>query len=114
MAKSKLKPPADINEKEFVSIPDVPAQTEEKPEVVVPIVDEETEPESITVEIEQEGNQLYSFKNGELKTVEEKPEEQKAESDEVFFLRRILYIQHSGGFGRHLDEIIYERIKSLA
>ncbi len=40
------------------------------------------------------------------------PIEEK-ESDEILFLRRILHIQHTGGFGRHLDDIIYERIKEL-
>ena len=32
---------------------------------------------------------------------------------EVGFLKRILHIQHNGGFGRHLDDIINERIKML-
>ena len=32
---------------------------------------------------------------------------------EIEFLQRILNIQHTGGFGRHLDEIIYERIKRM-
>ena len=32
---------------------------------------------------------------------------------EVEFLKRILNIQHTGGFGRHLDTIINERIKSI-
>ncbi|MCL5460372.1 hypothetical protein M3M33_17170, partial [Loigolactobacillus coryniformis] len=36
------------------------------------------------------------------------------EKDEVLFLKRILHIQHSGGFGRHLDDIIYDRIKELS
>jgi hypothetical protein len=35
------------------------------------------------------------------------------ESDEVLFLRRILNIQYSGGFGRHLDDLLNERIKQL-
>lgn len=38
---------------------------------------------------------------------------EQTESDEILLLRRILHIQHTGGFGRHLDEIIYERIKEL-
>jgi len=32
---------------------------------------------------------------------------------EIKFLERLLHIQHSGGWGRHLDEIINDRIKSL-
>lgn len=41
---------------------------------------------------------------------EEKVEE---ESDEILFLLRILDIQESGGFGRHLHQLINERIKVL-
>ena len=43
-------------------------------------------------------------------------EEQKEEvrETEVEFLQRLLHIQHTGGFGRHLDEVIGERIKYLA
>jgi len=33
---------------------------------------------------------------------------------EIDFLQRILNIQENGGFGRHLNGIIYERIKSLS
>lgn len=40
------------------------------------------------------------------------PSEEK-ESDEILFLRRVLHVQHSGGFGRHLDDLIYDRIKEL-
>lgn len=32
---------------------------------------------------------------------------------EVNFLKRILYIQESGGFGKHLDKLINDRIKTL-
>lgn len=37
----------------------------------------------------------------------------KNNSEEINFLERILDIQHTGGFGRHLDVLINERIKSL-
>jgi len=37
----------------------------------------------------------------------------KPETEEILFLRKILHIQHEGGFGRHLDVIINERIKEL-
>lgn len=40
------------------------------------------------------------------------PEEPKGET-EVQFLQRILNKQHQGGFGRHLDDMINDRIKSL-
>lgn len=33
---------------------------------------------------------------------------------EVNFLKRILYIQESGGFGNHLNKLINDRIKSLS
>lgn len=39
--------------------------------------------------------------------------EEEKESDEILFLRRVLKIQDDGGFGRHLNEIINERIKAL-
>lgn len=42
------------------------------------------------------------------------PKKEVSEKDEVLFLKRILHIQHSGGFGRHLDDIIYDRIKELS
>lgn len=41
-------------------------------------------------------------------------EEVPEESDEIQFLRRILNIQNDGGFGRHLDRLILDRIKSLS
>ncbi len=40
------------------------------------------------------------------------PETLKGESEKEF-LTRLLNIQHEGGFGRHLDAIIYDRIKTL-
>ncbi len=39
--------------------------------------------------------------------------QQVIDSDEVLFLKKILHIQHNGGFGRHLDFLINERIKEL-
>lgn len=38
---------------------------------------------------------------------------QSDKESEIDFLKRILRIQHTGCFGRHLDSIINERIKSL-
>lgn len=35
------------------------------------------------------------------------------ESEEIIFLRKILKIQEEGCFGRHLNQLIYERIKEL-
>ena len=39
--------------------------------------------------------------------------EEVVETDEVSFLKRILLIQHNGGWGRHLDGVINERIDAL-
>ena len=41
------------------------------------------------------------------------PEEPKGET-EIEFLQRIMFIQEDGGFGRHLHQIILNRIKSLS
>lgn len=41
------------------------------------------------------------------------PEQPKGET-EIQFLQRILYIQENGGFGRHLDKLINDRIKSIS
>lgn len=37
----------------------------------------------------------------------------KEDSEEVLFLKKILHVQHSGGWGRHLDNLINERLKKL-
>lgn len=38
---------------------------------------------------------------------------EKNDSDEILFLNHLLYRQHSGGFGKHLDDEINERVKYL-
>lgn len=43
----------------------------------------------------------------------EQKKEIKEDSEEVKLLKKILYIQHNGGWGRHLDQIIYDRLKLL-
>jgi hypothetical protein len=43
-----------------------------------------------------------------ISSIEEKPD-----TDEILFLKRIMQIQEEGGFGKHLHDIINERIKSL-
>lgn len=35
------------------------------------------------------------------------------DEEEIEFLEKILEIQHSGGWGHHLDDFIYNRIKVL-
>lgn len=41
------------------------------------------------------------------------PELPKGET-EIEFLQRLLHIQHTGGWGKHLDEVINGRIKELS
>jgi hypothetical protein len=74
---------ASYSEQEYVYIPDIPAQMDE------------VNPDNKS-----------TTANAEIKMVVKK-------SDEVEFLERILNIQEQGGFGRHLHDLIYERIKSL-
>ena len=54
---------------------------------------------------------------GELQSiqiVEDKVEIfEEVESDEILFLKRLLFIQNSGGWGKHLDGVINERINEL-
>jgi hypothetical protein len=45
--------------------------------------------------------------NAQSEMVEIKKETEKE------FLLRLIHIQHNGGFGKHLDNIINERINSL-
>jgi len=72
---------------------------------------EELPKEEVTpiVEVELES----STEKEELVAVEE-PLIDEVEKDEVVFLKKILYIQRTGGFGRHLDGIINERIKEIS
>lgn len=49
-----------------------------------------------------------------VQIVEDKVEiVEEVQSDEISFLKKLLDIQHSGGWGRHLDDVINERINSL-
>jgi len=83
----------------IVEIPDTP-------EVVEPEIDQTKpqEPVSIPDVPAQMGVEPIS---------ETVPEVVKADSDEILFLYNILAIQRNGGFGRHLDGIINDRIKFL-
>lgn len=76
---------------EHTEEPVVVTETESVPEVI------ETVHEEITVK----------------EVVTSIPQEPKGET-EIEFLQRILFIQEQGGFGRHLDRLIYDRIKSLS
>lgn len=82
-------------EEQNVFVPDIPAQMEE-------------ESVELTVENKEEPQE-------EVVVVEEKIEEvvEGKESEEVLFLKEILRKQHDGGFGKHLDYMINERIKFL-
>lgn len=91
MAKSKKTeeqpemPKVDIEQPKFTYVPDIPAQ----------IIEDNI---SATVETKHISSIIV---------VEDK------ECDEVLFLRRILRIQEEGGFGRHLNDLINDRIKEL-
>src|SRR3954469_4850306 len=82
-------------------VPDIPAQIEETK--VEPVVEQIQEPETK----KQEAAVTPVIEEQLPAVVEE------TESEEVLFLRNILAIQHNGGWGHHLDDVINERIKSL-
>jgi hypothetical protein len=51
-----------------------------------------------------------------IETLESKPEPKAIEvkdSDEVSFLKLLYRVQNDGGFGKHLNELIENRIKEL-
>jgi hypothetical protein len=85
-------------------------KTEEvqEPEVVIPEVTE-TLPEEVLPEATEEVQEPVSIPDvpAQMDLVE------VVESGEISFLRKILSIQHEGGWGSHLDDIIYARIASL-
>lgn len=82
-----------------IHIPDIPAQMmdEEKSETIV-----ETYKPSVIIPEEHISIEETVVEETEIK-----------ESDEILFLRSVLQKQHDGGFGRHLDEMINNRIKEL-
>jgi hypothetical protein len=90
-----------------VSIPDIPAQMETITEHSE-TKEDETLIESVEV-IPETVVEAIPVKE----VVTSIPQEPKGET-EIEFLYRILSIQENGGFGRHLDKIIYDRIKSLS
>jgi hypothetical protein len=49
----------------------------------------------------------------EKEVVKDIPPAQKKDTGEVAFLKRLLFLQHTGGFGHHLDKEINERIKTV-
>jgi hypothetical protein len=71
--------------KEDIFVPDVPAQMEEELQSV----------------------QIVEDKVEVVEVIEE------VESSEILFLKKLLEIQHNGGWGRHLDGVINERINEL-
>lgn len=90
MAKKKTELNTEGQEAvEQTFVPDIPAQMEEQQEEIIP---EEELAEAVP---------------------EPLPVEAAVSSDEKTFLLRILQIQEEGGFGKHLHDIIYERIKQL-
>jgi len=93
MAKAKkvVTEVTELETEQPIHIPDIPAQmTDEQAETVK----EETDfTQSVTEDV--------------------KVEYIAPENDEVRFLKAILHKQHTGCFGRHLDDMINERIKTL-
>lgn len=74
-----------------------------------PIV-ENTEPETVVEEpVKEEIPKFYIPDIPAQMTVQESKQE-----TEIQFLYKILQIQENGGFGRHLDRLILDRIKSLS
>jgi hypothetical protein len=64
-----------------------------------------------TVEMKEEGVDKKDEKK-EKEVIAAKIAE-PLESDEILFLRHLMNVQHSGGWGKHLDHIILERIATL-
>jgi len=86
---------------------------EEIKEQIIEVTEEVTEPI-----VEEEMPKIF-IPDIPAQMVEEKkqdlsvPEQPKGET-EIQFLQRILHKQEEGGFGRHLNPMIIERIKSLS
>jgi len=95
------------------------AQTAQEPiDGLAEIVEhkEDEHPEQETV-VEEEISKIY-IPDIPAQIVTEEPlklqvSEPKKET-EIQFLYKILQIQENGGFGRHLDRLILDRIKSLS
>ena len=100
MAKVKKTITENITEEPpSVTLDEVQEITQEPEQKYISIPDIPAQMEE-TVEInEQSANQVYN--------------EPKPDTDEVLFLKQILEIQEQGGFGKHLHDLIYDRIKSL-
>lgn len=104
----------------------VTENTEEQPIIETEVETTEVVSEAtITEHSESEENQMTSESVPEevVETAISKPEVKEVtdsipvvtptKETELQFLERILHKQHGGGFGRHLDDMINERIKSL-
>lgn len=89
---------------------------EEIKEPIIEVTEETTKPI-----IEAEIPKIYvpDIPAQMIEQIEEKKQdlpvpEQPTGETEIQFLQKILIIQEEGGFGRHLNGVIYERIKSLS
>lgn len=78
--------PEETVSEQPIYVPDIPAQMEEK------IPDNVTKTVAVEISVEVTS---------------------KADTPEILFLRKILQIQEEGCFGRHLNQLIYDRIKEL-
>ncbi len=97
-----------------IYIPDMPAQGEvfKKDELDISgkdlVVEHHSEPEWV-------GKSTHRLPEDVLfeKSLPNLSNQREVMETEIEFLKRILNIQESGGFGRHLDKVINERIKLL-
>lgn len=93
-------------------------KTTEVPEEVLPVEPEITVPEAIveqpeeTTEVPEEVVEVAALPIF-VPDIPAQIIEVDEYTDEIVFLRRVLDIQREGGFGRHLDVLINDRIKSL-
>ncbi len=96
-------------ETEFSHIPDIPAQ-------MLPITERsETAPTTTVTEKSTMEPTVTVTERVEIPNVEVSvPISTPPKETEIEFLTRLMKIQEEGGFGRHLDHIIVERIKSLS
>ncbi len=100
---AKVKKVAEEN----IEQPDV---IQEQPEITNDDVSENKEEEIIP---ETQVSEVINIPDIPAQMDNSVPDEPKGET-EIEFLYRILHIQEDGGFGRHLNGIINERIKSLS
>lgn len=101
MAKAKKTIEPVIKEQIDDNIPSLHETTNDSEPIIVDESESKTEEEDVSVYVPDIPAQAVEVKK------------EKPDTDEILFLKRILQIQEEGGFGKHLHDIINERIKSL-